>query len=166
MPSLRCLELYGGGDPNILSTQTSLTSLVMVAFSVHIRHCTNLLYLSTPLRAISDYQYIPSSLTRLSLRLGDDATWSYNDDNFIGMINHLPNVSSLVLVIGEFATQFLAPGGALSLLSRWLSLTELSIGTATDKESVPLNGLVHQGSFDVCTQIRYCVSFCIQSSTL
>jgi hypothetical protein len=144
MTSLRRLTWMPRCDTfHMLSTQTGLTSLTTCnVFSPHIRYCTNLLELSTPLISLSDYKYMPSSLTRL--RLLGDVRWSFDNIDFIEMMNHLPRLASL-----EFETQSLK-AGSLSSLSRWSSLTSLtirgdsSIGTDTWIPS-SLKGLIHNG---------------------
>jgi hypothetical protein len=123
IPGLRRLTLTTLNDTShILSTQTGLTWLQLKAFSPHIQYCTNLLELTIPLPSLSNYHYLPSSLTRLGLRL-DHAK---EDDNFIDMIKPLPRVASLKLEIGMDA-KHVAKAGALSSLSRWSSLTKLTI---------------------------------------
>jgi hypothetical protein len=139
--SLRRLWLsYGIDTAPLLSTQTSLTWLQLRVFSPHIHHCTNLLDLTTPLRSLNDYQYLPSSLTRLNIEVED----AKDDDNFMDMIDHLPHLSSLELEIGRCAGQ-LVKAGRLSSLSRWSSLTQLSISDYSN-ELLSLDGLVHNGS--------------------
>jgi hypothetical protein len=106
------------------------------------------LELSIPLITLLDYKYLPSSLTRLTLQLGSaELHWSFNDDNGIDMINHLPHLSSLGLEIGY--SVFVKPG-ALSSLSRWLSLTKMRITTTHYRIEPPsLEGFVHHGSFSL-----------------
>jgi hypothetical protein len=147
LTSLRRLSLSYACDASlILSTQTGLTSLIIRGqFSPLIRHCTNLLNLCIPLPLISDYKYIPPSLTRLELLLNDDVKWSFSDDNVIAINNHLPHLTDLELVLASRVQQFLKTR-ALSSLSRWSSLTSLSLGTDDDMEPPSLAGLVHNGS--------------------
>jgi hypothetical protein len=136
MTSLRRLRLAARSDgSHILRTQTGLTSLHLEVFSPDIRHCTNLLDLTTPLPSLSDYQEIPTSLTSLTLPL---CRMSFDDDSVIAINNHLPNLSSLELELSET--------GGLSSLSRWSSLTKLIIGTDVNFVSPSLDGLVHNGS--------------------
>jgi hypothetical protein len=132
--------VHSDHDPYpIFTTQTGLTSLTLGMFTRHIQHCTNLLELTTPLPTISDYKYIPSSLTTLTLRAY--VQWSFDDDNISMITNHLPHLSSLKL---ERMSSLM--GGGISSLSRLLSLTKLSISTAYGIELPSLNGLIHSGS--------------------
>jgi hypothetical protein len=139
--SLRQLHLGRHCDAShILRTQTGLTSLDILAFSPHIRHCTNLLDLTIPLLLISDYKYIPSSVTTLELRLGNNVKWSFDDENIMWM-NHLPHLTVLKLGLGNQYEK----AGALSSLSRWSSLTELTLGPDSESDSPSLEGLIHNG---------------------
>jgi hypothetical protein len=70
--SLRRLDLAPLGDASqILATQTGLTWLDIRLFSPHIRHCTNLLELTIRLPELYYYKYIPSSVTRLQIVIGE-----------------------------------------------------------------------------------------------
>jgi hypothetical protein len=145
--SLRRFQIWSDCDPAyILATQTALTSLQTRAFSHHIQYCTKLLELTVALPSLSDYQYIPPSLTSLNLQLDYGVRWSFDDANIIAINNHLPHLSSLKLSIGSL--QFLGVG-ALSPLSRWSSLTKLIITILViggEPPSIMLDGLRHIGS--------------------
>jgi hypothetical protein len=71
------------------------------------------LTLTTPLPLLTDYRYIPSSLTRLELQLGNDVKWSFDNENGTEMGRHLPHLIDLELEIGSNAKQWLK-NGALS----------------------------------------------------
>jgi hypothetical protein len=143
LTSLRRLTLEGEYDGSyILSTLTSLTWLRIDSFSPQIRCCTNLLDLAIPLRSLSDYRYLPSSLTCLNLQLVD-AQWSFDDESIMGMHNHLLDLSSLELDIG-YATKFLKKG-ALSSLSQLSSLTKLRV-ISRGLGELSLDGFVHVGT--------------------
>jgi hypothetical protein len=142
MTSLRQLQLESQGDLSyILSTQTGLTSLRVHVFSSAIQYCTKLLELEIPLPLLTDYRYIPSSLTSLQLCLRQGY---FDDINVVKLMNHLPHLSVLELQIGS--PKFLK-SGALSSLSRWSSLTNLMISLHTGVGEFSLNGLVHHGSY-------------------
>jgi hypothetical protein len=146
--SLRRLIVASYCDASpILTTQTGLTSLTLLLFTPQIRYCTNLLELATPLPSVTDYRSLPTSLTKLDLALGE-VKWSFNDDNVIEMMHHFPHLTDIGLDIGSRAPQFLK-AGTLSSLSRWSSLTKLTITHAfTGAGSLSLdglNGLVHNG---------------------
>jgi hypothetical protein len=146
--SLRRLWLSECRDADlIISTQTGLTWLEIGDFSARTQYCTNLLELTTPLPSINDYKYMPPSLTTLNLQLDYNVKWSFNDDNGIDMINHLPHLSSLGLKF-DSGSHFVE-AGAFSSLSRWSSLTKLSIspsyGINPPSLARLLKGLVHNG---------------------
>jgi hypothetical protein len=154
--SLRRLTL--AASYHILATQTGLTWLTMRAFSSYVHHCTNLLELTIPLPLIDDYKSLPTSLTKLNLRLDNNVKWSFDDDNVTAMNNHLPHLTDVGL-FGLSARQFVKKG-ALSSLSRWLSLTKLTISSGSDIEPPSLDALVHTGSsLSLPLSLSLCLSF-------
>jgi hypothetical protein len=138
-----CLGYYCDAS-KLLITQTGLTSLDIRKYSPLVRYCTNLLSLAIPLTSLSDYGNLPTSLTKLQLRLNEETPWSFDDENIIRMNNHFPHLVALELTIEGGAPQF-SKAGALSSLSRWSSLTKLIIGTDSDTELPSLEGLLHTG---------------------
>jgi hypothetical protein len=137
--SLRRLNVSSKCDPShILSSQTGLTSLSLRVFSSNIQYCTKLLELTTPLPSVTDSQYLPSSLTQVSIHLGT-VRWAFDDDTVMTINHRLPHLTDLTLS----GTGFNEPR-TLSSLSRWSSLTKLSIST---DHGISLDGVVHNGSF-------------------
>jgi hypothetical protein len=132
----------------ILITQQYLPSFSTSSrnFNSNIQFCTNLLEITLRLRLLDYYKYLPSSLITLNLLIGKDIEWSFDDDTIIAMMNRVPDLIELTLTFEADAPPQFGKAGALSSISRWSSLTKLSIDTHV---AISFDGLIHNGSFSL-----------------